>query len=814
MIAASPLAAQQLAPPSTGGIAALDLALSRLATNKRVLVIGAHPDDENSELLTLLSRGMGADAAYLSLSRGEGGQNLIGAELGEALGLIRSGELVAARSVDGGRQFFTRAFDFGFSKTLAETLHFWPRDTILGDVLRVIRRFQPQILVTIFRGNERDGHGQHQMSAVMGQQAFAVLRDSAWGPAKLYRSTAFDTSGAPLRIRSGMLDPVSGRSITQIAAHSRSQHRSQDMGQIQRLGTSEVRLQLLQAREAREATEAGLFAGVDTSLERGLERYAMLIDSARANLTARGPARIVPVLCEALGELRRHASADFRARKEDLLQQAIATAAGIFIDVTTDDAQVVPGQQINAGISVWNAGPVAARVLSRELSAPPGWVVRAGPDTTLAGGVPQARFTVTVAPGAEPSTPYFMRRPRRDGLYDWSGVADSLRGEPFEDPPLHGVVRLAIGGTELVLRREASWRFNDQAFGEIRKPLAVVPIVGVTVSPSVLLWTSGSTRSRQVMVELVHGARSSTSGELGLELPDGWAAVPSQRFQLDGEGARKAFVFQVTAPRTARSGSFIIHPRALINEAGSSGAATTIIDYPHIRPVATTHPAQLRVEVAPLVLPRVAMIGYVRGASDMVPEALASAGLPVEVIGGEALERADLSRYSAIVIGSRAYETDQALVAANARLLDWVRDGGKLIVQYQQYQFVQSGFAPLRLTIHRPHDRVTDESAPVTPLDPSHALFTRPNRMTAQDWDGWVQERGLYFAREWDPAYRPLLEMGDAGERLRGGLLAAPVGRGLYIYTGLSFFRQLPAAVPGAFRLFMNLLALEASDVR
>lgn len=831
---AGPLSAQQLGPAGTGGLGALDRALQRLTQNKRVLVIAAHPDDEDTELLTLLGRGLGVDAAYLSLSRGEGGQNLIGPELGELLGLIRTGELLAARSVDGGRQYFTRAFDFGFSKSLAETERFWPRDSLLADAVRIARRFRPQIIVSVFSGTPRDGHGQHQMAGVIARQLFEMLRDSAWGPAKLYRATRFDTAGTTVRLPTSALDPIEGRSYFQLAMASRSLHRSQDMGQLQRIGPSQARLGLLATRTggrggaAGAAPGDGLFAGVDTALAAGLVRYAALIDSARALLGPRRTARVVPLLTRALAELRRHGPADFRAANEPTLEEAIATAADVIVDASADDGRVVGGQRLNVAVTVWNAGGGPVTVRAAVLDAPYEWLVEAlgtdvaadgtGPAFFSVGRVPQHRFVVTPVSDAPLSEPYFLMRPRRGGgeaLYDWSAAPDSLKGEPFQPPPLRALVTLDVAGVEVRVTREVSWRYNDQGSGEVRRPVVIVPAVGVAVAPQVLVWPIEGEAARTVTVELTHGVRgAATSGELRLDGPPGWPAVPPQRFTLEGEETRRAYTFELRAPRGLGPGSYEIAAVAWVDGRRHDRAAA-VVDYPHIRPVPWATTATVRVTAARLALPPLTAqrIGYVRGASDLVPEALAAVGAGVQVLTALELERGDLAAYDVIVIGSRAYETEPALVANNGRLLDWARAGGRLIVQYQQYAFVRGSFAPFPLRIAQPHDRVTDEDATVTILEPGHPVFLSPNRIGETDWAGWVQERGLYFAREWDPAYRPLLETGDNGERLRGGLLVARLGRGLYVYTGLSFFRQLPAGVPGALRLFLNLLSLEAAGV-
>jgi LmbE family N-acetylglucosaminyl deacetylase len=829
LCAAGPAAAQQIAPPGTGGIAALSRALDRLGQNRRVLVIGAHPDDEDTELLAFLSRGLGVDAAYLSLSRGEGGQNLIGPELGPALGLVRTGELLAARSVDGARQYFTRGFDFGFSKTLEETWRFWPRDSVLADIVRVIRRFRPQVLVSVFSGTPRDGHGQHQEAGVLARAAFALLRDSAWGPRKLYRAARFDTAGATITLASGSLDPITGKSYHQLAMAGRSLHRSQDMGQIQGLGASVTRLALVETartgapayRGTGASTSSGgrdeLFAGVDTALAPGLARYAAWIDSARATLTPRDPARVLRYLVDAMAELRRVSPPAFRAVKEPLLAEAIAAAAGVVVDAYASEGPLVAGQSVSVTATVWGAGAGPVQVDRVTLAAPRGWTVADQSGAPTVDGVPAVfavqpgslvsrRLTLTVAADAAPTEPYFLARPRIGALYDWAGAPDEVRGEAVDPPLVTARFALTVSGTVLAVEREVTYRYNDQASGEVRRPLVVVPAVGVSVSPDLLVWPLGAPESRTVTVELTHAARGVTSGMLRLETPAGWPEVPSQAFALEGPDARRSCTFLVRAPRDLAAGSSTI--RAVAEADGRRfDRAVVPVDYAHIRPSQYVAEAVVRVEATPLVLPRLARVGYVRGAADGVPEALQAIGVPVRLLAPADLERGDLSQYDLVIVGSRAYETDPALVANNGRLLDYVRGGGRLIVQYQQYQFVTGHFAPFPLTIARPHDRVTDETAPVLVLAPSDPLFRTPNPIGDADWQGWVQERGLYFAHDWDSTYTPLLEMGDAGERLRGGLLVAPLGRGLYVYTGLSFFRQLPAGVPGAYRLFANLLA-------
>ena len=795
----------QFAPAGTGGVAALAATLKQLGADKRILMIGAHPDDEYSTLVALFARGMGAQVAYLSLTRGEGGQNLIGPELGPELGIIRSEELLAARRIDGAAQFFTRAYDFGYSKTFDEALRFWPRDSLLKDVLDVVRRFRPQIIVSVFSGTPRDGHGQHQVAGVLARQAFEALRDSSWGPAKLYRSLYSDTASATLRLDAGVLDPVDGRSYYQIAMAGRSEHRSQDEGQLQRLGPSIARLAFVEWRDRGRGTKDGdgLFSGIDTLLA-GKARYAALLDSARIQLTPTRPSAIAPLLARALREL-----GDADSAQQAMLQEALAAATGVVIDGFTDDGVVIPGERLQVEANVWNAGEAAVTIDGIELGAPAGWKVeRLDPVSSPVppGTLATRRFAITVAGDAPRSQAYFLRRPLRGALYDWTGVPPAWRGLPFEPPPVQLAMRLSIAGQPITLSREVVFRYRDQRTGEVRRPVFVTRPFDVEVSPDLVVWPDGS--ARHFTITVTNRSRGPASAQVVITSPPGWTAVRPESLAFEREDESKSVVVTVTPPATLRPGLYELQAAAIAGRERSEGALS-IIDYSHIQPRAVVHPSTAEIRAARIALPALARVGYVRGASDRVPEALLAVGVPIVLLGPDTLARGDLSRYDAIVIGSRAYETEPALVASNGRLLDYVRGGGLVIVQYQQYPFVSGAFAPYRLSIARPHDRVTDETAPVSPLDPASPVFHVPNEIGPDDWQGWVQERGLYFAHDWDPAYTPLLELHDPGEApLQGGLLVAAVGKGTYVYTGVSFFRQLPAGVPGAYRLFANLLAL------
>lgn len=770
---------------------------------QRVLVIGAHPDDEDTDLLTVLVRGLGAEAAYLALNRGEGGQNLIGSELGETLGLLRTEELLSARKLDGAQQFFTRAYDFGFSKTLDDTWAHWPRDSILKDVVRIVRRFRPQIIVSIFSGTPRDGHGQHQAAGWAAQEAYRIAGDGArfpelaseeglgpWTPLRLYRSTWFDTTATTLELNGGALDPAVGKSYHQIAMQGRSRHRSQDMGRLQQIGPSPVRLALWQDRAGGGAGNQ-LFTGIDTTLaalaaadgdsSRTAEWMALGRELQRADTLPLPALRVARDRFAALA-----GAAPSRAAKEQLshLDNAIANRAGVLCDAVVGDERVVPGQRVRVATTCVGLPPAAAGFLFR------GHRIHASADGSL-----------VIPDSATLSRPYFLAEPRVGDLYSWRGVPPELRGVAREPPTL----AVTYGG----VTREAAFRFNDQSVGEQRRPVTIVPRLGVKIDPDTVMWVAGSVTPKRFRVVVTHFGPDSAVGRVRLQVPAGWTEPAPQAFDLAAPDASVSIEFAVTPPRTVAAGPLQV--RAVAEDANGRRYETGVytIAYSHIRSRSYTAPSAAQVHVAPLALPKLAHVGYIRGAADRIPEALAAAGLAVELLDAAALARGDLARYQAIVIGPRAYETDTALVAHNDRLLAYARNGGMLLVQYQQYQFIRGGFAPFPLTIATPHDRVTDEKADVRLLAPNDAAFQRPNVIGPTDWQGWIQERGLYYAHTWDDAYRPLLEAHDPGEgEQKGGLLVARLGRGTYVYTGLAFFRELPAGVPGAYRLFANLLAL------
>ncbi|HYJ80751.1 MAG TPA: PIG-L family deacetylase [Longimicrobiaceae bacterium] len=832
-------AAPQPAPAQDGageyrGAAALGLALRRLGTAKRVLMVGAHPDDEDTQLLAALALEQGADAAYLSLTRGEGGQNGIGAELHEALGLLRTEELLAARRVDGARQFFTRAYDFGFSKSAEETLRHWPREEVLRDVVWVIRTWRPDVVVTVFSGTPRDGHGHHQVSATVAREAFAAAGDPArfpdqlaagarpHRPAKLYQSLRGNPADATVRLQIGNLDPLIGRSPFQLAMASRSRHRSQDMGRPEPAGPRWGTLRRI--FPAAQGEEPSIWTGIDTLA--GGRGYDERVAALRQRASVLDPDGLVGELAGALGLLRGAgggtngasppggADAAFRLEGETRdAEAALALAAGLVLDAVADDARIVPGQEFGMEVGLWNGGARPVAVDSLAPALPAGWTAvrtdSAAAREVAPGALLVRRFRVRVPADAAPTEPYFLRAPRDGDLYRWpeDGGARAL---PFEPAPVRAAARVRVADAGLPLQGEATFREVDLRQGELRRPVLVVPAVSVLLEPvASILPTAGERRPLRYRVRLAAEAPGGVAGTLRVQVPAGWRAEPAELPLRLEAGSRRDVEVAIHAPASASAGDHPVSAVFVAEDGRRYTRGVQWVDYPHVRARPLYHAAASRVRAFDVRVPAGVRVAYVTGAGEEGPGVLAQLGIVPDLLDADALASADLGRYDVIVAGSRAYEVRPDLAAHNARLLEYVRRGGTLIVQYNKYELVEGRFTPYPLTMARPHGRVTDEEAPVRILDPAHPVFTTPNRITAEDFAGWEQERGLYFANTWDPAYTPLLETGDPGEEpLRGGLLIARHGEGTYVYTGLAFFRQLPEGVPGAWRLFANLLAL------
>jgi LmbE family N-acetylglucosaminyl deacetylase len=801
------------------GAARAKLALEKLNVLGTVLMIAAHPDDENTALLAYFARGRHLRTAYLSLTRGEGGQNLIGPEQGELLGVIRTQELLAARRVDGAEQYFTRAIDYGYSKTLEEALAKWGRQEILGDVVWVIRRLRPDVVILRFSGTSRDGHGHHQASAILGKQAFEEAGDPSrfpeqlarvepWKPRRLFwnvfsfRGGRFSDAGdMPERIDldPGRYSPLLGFSFAEIAGMSRSLHRSQGFGAPETRGSLRNSLVLV----AGEPAARDPFEGIDTSWRRvaGGAEVGALIAEALRRFDAERPEEALPPLIKArplMAALR-----DPWARlKLGELDEAIALLAGLWLDAVADRYRVLPGGEVKIEAVAINRSSFPLELQSVEVDGV-GTSVEGEP---LAYNQPVRRALAWRVPPNLPYTrPFWLQAQRTGERYriddpEWIGAADS-------PPVLTARFRLRAGAEQIILERPVLYRYVDRVRGELTRPLAVVPPVSVRLAREAVVVPAGE--AGKVEVELT-AQTPNVSGEVWLEAPQGWQAWPQRRaFQLELVGEQATAGFELRAPAGPSRGRLTAKARVGGVEIASS---TVTIDYPHIPPQTLAPPSEAALAAVDVkTLAR--RVGYVMGAGDLMPGAIEQLGCQVTLLEPAELSRGDLSSYDAIVTGVRAYNVRPDLRANQQRLLAYVEAGGTLIVQYNVLErpagdgrdpLARIGPYPLRIG----RGRVSVEEAEMRPLRPDHPLLGAPNRLSSEDFEGWVQERGLYFAEQWDSRYEPLWEAADPGEEpLAGGTLVARYGQGVFIYTALSWFRQLPAGVPGAYRIFANLLS-------
>jgi len=823
-------------PAEDRGAMGLSQALNRLDVVASVLHTGAHPDDENSALLSWLSRGQGVRAAYLSITRGDGGQNLLGTELFEALGVIRTEELLAARRLDGAQQFFTPEYEFGFSKTAAEGMEKWGHDKVLGDFVRVIRQFRPEIIVSQFTGTTTDGHGHHQVAGIITQEAFKAAADpklfpeygKPWQAKKLYLNggrggQAGQAGQARLTINTGEFDQALGRSYAEIAAEGRSLHRSQSQGSPQNKGPSNTILQLVQ-KTVNIADNAALFDGViykikdlaqlDSNIAADVNDLESRITAIRQKVNLLHPAEIVPDLGTSLQLLQRIRTKSTNEQVQFLLKQkeadfqdATRLAAGLVLDVVAQDETVIPGQRFNLTVSVINGGPYLFTAPKISTDLPAGWTVTAQPATgSLQPGQKMDQvFNVTVGPNAEFTQPYWLRVPRQGDRFVWpEGSAANM---PFDPPLLITHAQLDYNGSTISMDQSAQFRRTDGMLGEQRSLIKVVPALSVRISPEIAVIPLSGSHKKEFTVTVENQNTAAAETEVRLAIPSGWTVDPASRIlKFTRQGERATAQFMVTAPATA--GEFRVQAIAKTGNQEFKTGYTTIA-YPHIETRYIYSAAESRAEVFDVKM-RVTSVGYVEGAGDLIPEALEQLGASVTKLSAQDLATGDLSRFPAIVLGVRAYGVRDDLVSYNKRILDYVSNGGTLIVQYNRNgETGRNQFGPYPFTIND-NGRVTKEEAAVKVLNPALPAFNVPNKISAGDFDGWVQERGNYFLSAWDPKYTPILESADPNEQpQQGGMVMAKFGKGTYIYTGYGFFRQLPAGVPGAYRLFANLVSIE-----
>ncbi|MAT52968.1 MAG: LmbE family protein [Saprospirales bacterium] len=793
------------------------------------LYVAAHPDDENTRLISWLASSKHIRTAYLSLTRGDGGQNLIGTEIAELLGVIRTQELLAARRLDGGHQFFSRANDFGYSKHPDETLRIWNKNEVLSDAVRAIRRWQPDVIITRFDPNSAGRtHGHHTASAMLALEAYEQAGNpnaypdqltelSPWQPRRIFFNTSWWFYGSRenfekadkskmVTVDVGTYFPLKGKSNNEIAAESRSQHKSQGFGSIGTRGSQEEYLDLLRGDMPKDPTD--LFDGINTTWSRleGGAPIGKLLKQIELDYRHDNPAASVPALLQAYAKMGELPDSYWKRAKMEDTRRIIEACLGLFAEAVATDYSATPGDEVTLDLEIINRSDIACRLEGLR-------IVPAGFDTTftlsLENNVDHRWSHTLRLPKEMPYTaPYWLDKPWQLGMYEVDDPA--LIGLPETPRKFKVMFSLNVAGFPMVIEKEVVHKYDDDVKGEVYRPFEITPPVFANFESKVFLFTSEE--PQEVSVRLRAG-KDAVAGEVQICLPDTWRVEPETiAFEMEKKGEEKRVSFLLYPPASHSEGK--ISPILKIGDESYTKALVNI-EYDHIPPQMVVEPSEAK--VARMELKKTGgRIAYIMGAGDLVPDFLRQIGYQVDVIPEEAITAENLKTYDAVVVGIRAYNVLQRIQFLQPVLLDYVKNGGTMVVQYNTSRGLNipdEELAPYPLKLSR--DRVTVEEAPVSFLAPNHPVLNFPNKITEKDFEGWVQERGLYFPNEWSDEFTPILEMNDPGEDPKqGSLLVAKYGEGYYIYTGLSFFRELPAGVTGAYRLFANLLSIGDAEKR
>lgn len=791
----------------------IQLGLRKLNILGSALYMAAHPDDENTAMLAYLAKERLVRTGYLSVTRGDGGQNLIGSEQAELLGLIRTQELLQARRTDGAEQFFTRANDFGFSKSTEEALQIWGKEKVLADAVWVIRTFQPDVIITRFPPTSAAGHGHHSASAVLAEEAFKAAADPKRFPEQLkyvkpwqvrrvvWNSYAPNFTNTPpeggpnyISVNIGAYNPLLGKSYTEIAGESRSMHKSQGFGSPRNRG---IRTDYLQ-HTAGEPAKADLFDGINLTWSRviGGQELQVMFEQALRDFRPENPSLTIPVLLTAYQRMTKMPQNEWVNRKREEVATLIAACAGLWYEVNADGYAAAPLAKLKLNINVVKRSDFAVKL--EKVTLPflkKDTITNLTLEDNKAVNLP---FNLSL-PATMPYTqPYWLASSHEKGMYT---VNDQLLiGLPEKAPDLTAEFAFVVNDQKITFHSPVTFKRVDPVDGEVYRPFEVRPEVTANIAEKVYVFSDNQPKEVEVVLK---SAAANTAGSVSLQVPKGWKVTPEKApFTLKMQFEEQKVVFLITPPANASETSL----KAIVKTAnGTYSQAIKTIDYKHI-PTQTLFPPSEAKLVKLDIKVKGKQIGYIAGAGDEVPAALRQIGYQVTPLKANELSK-NLSSYDAIVVGVRAYNTEDWLKFYQQKLMEYVSGGGNLVIQYQvSNNLVTPDIGPYPFKLSR--TRVTVEEAPVKFLKPDHLLLNSPNQITAKDFDGWVQERGLYFAESWDANYEAILASEDPGEGLKeGGLLVTKFGKGTFIFTGYAFFRQLPAGVPGAYRLFANLIS-------
>ncbi len=791
------------------------------------LYVAAHPDDENTRLISYFSNEVKARTAYLSITRGDGGQNLIGPELQELLGVLRTEELLAARRVDGGEQFFTRANDFGYSKHPKETMNIWDKDKVMADVVWVIRNFKPDVIVNRFdHRTAGTTHGQHTSSALLSVEAFELAGDKSiyadqleltttWQPSRLFFNTSWWFYGSRenfakadkskmLKLDTGVYYPLKGVSNNEIAALASSQHLCQGFGRLATRGSQEEYIELIKGDLPSDPDD--LFEGINTSWTRieGGKAIGDILNEVENQFNFKDPATHLPQLLKAHRLIREIKDEHWKKIKLAELEEIITAVCGLYLEASAQDASSYPGSTIGIDIEAVNRS--TAQIVLRSIQV--GNEAETQLDEELKNNTKTSlKVDLNIPENADYTSHYWLEKPWSTGMYTVG--EQQLIGRPETPSAYKAIFNLVIEDYELSLERPVINRYSKPDKGELYQPFNILPKATASFADKVIIFANGDSRDIPLTIT---AHKDSLRGEVQIKHPESWRVENnSQTIEILKKGDQKTLVFRVSPP-TQEDDSFIT-PVLRVNGREISKELVKI-DYDHIPTQSVLLESKAKI-VRLNIQKSGEHIGYIVGAGDKVPESLEQIGYQVHLIDPATIEAGSLDKYDAVVTGIRAYNVLETLKFKQRFLFDYVNRGGNLILQYNtagRWSPQYKDIAPYPLTLSR--DRVTDENSSVEIIAKDHPLVNFPNSITEKDFEGWVQERGLYFPNEWDPAFTPILSMNDEGQdATEGSLLVAPYGEGHYIYTGLSFFRELPAGVPGAFKLFANMLSIGKSEI-
>ncbi|MEP7266408.1 MAG: PIG-L family deacetylase [Saprospiraceae bacterium] len=801
--------------------------IKKLNVLANVFYVAAHPDDENTRLISLFANQYKANVYYLSMTRGDGGQNLIGPETEDLLGVIRTNELLQARGVDGGNQLFTRANDFGYSKKASETMKIWNRDAVLSDIVWQIRNYKPDIIINRFNTDTvRPNHGHHVSSAILSSEAFDLSNNKSifpeqlkyvetWQPKRLYFNTFWWFFGSEeafnkmdkskmVTVDAGVFYPWLGKSNGEIASESRSMHRCQGMGSSGNRGSSDEYLEVLKGDYPKNLDSP--FAGIDITWNRvkGGASLIPVFDDIDKAFSYENPAASIPKLTKAYQKIQALPDTYWKKIKSDEIIKIIQDCAGMYIDVTSSIHAVAPGESTNFIAEIINRSNASIKLTALRFSP-----VKDA-DTVGIVNLSQNKDwkyqrKVMIPADAGNTGHYWLAETGEEGMYKVDNQL--LRGLPLTPPIAKAYIDINVEGTPITIEKNIVYKWVDPAKGELYRPFEITVPAFVNLDNSTYAFSDNDPKKVNVTVR---SASDELIGTLSLNLPPGWKYEPmSIPVNLTGKGTESDYSFLVYPPHQIGEGT--LQASIQVGEK-SYDKQLIIINYEHIPYQMVQKPSFAKVLRMDLKKGP-DKIAYINGAGDEIAQCLSEVGYHVNILSENDLNVETLSRYDAVILGIRAYNTVEKLKNAQPNLMKYVQQGGNLLIQYNtNFRMVTSDISPYKLTLGR--DRVSEENAEMRILKPDHAVLNNPNKITNKDFEGWVQERGLYYPSDWDKAhFDAILSANDRGESpLDGGILVAKYGDGNLVYTSLAFFRQLPQGVPGAYRLFANLLALKKNS--